>query len=65
VTGKKDRSDANSMATVADVAIGAGAVALVGAAVLFFTGAPSGPARAGVAVVPARGGGSVQVRASW
>jgi serine/threonine-protein kinase len=42
--GKQDRSDANGLALGATVAMGAGAAALAGGAVLYFT-APQGPMR--------------------
>ncbi|HEY5147597.1 MAG TPA: hypothetical protein VII82_12575 [Polyangiaceae bacterium] len=52
--GKQDRSSAISRATVASVALGAGAAALVGGGIVYFT-APVG--RTSLAVAPSVGGG--------
>jgi serine/threonine-protein kinase len=61
-TGLKDRNDAFSMATAATIAIGAGAVAVVGGAVLFF----AAPHRdASVAIAPTSGGAALRYQISW
>jgi hypothetical protein len=63
--GKAYRSQADSLATVATIAMTAGLVGAVGGAVLYFT-APSAAPRA-VAVAPLNGaaGGTVRVRWEW
>ena len=61
--GKQDRSDASSMATVATIAMGLGAAALVGGAVLYFTAPRRAPLV--VAFAPADRGGSVRMKWSW
>jgi hypothetical protein len=61
--GRAFRSEANSLATVATLAMSAGAVAAVGGAVLYFT-APVAFPRA-VAFAPGVSGGSVRVGWGW
>jgi serine/threonine-protein kinase len=61
-TGLKDRNDAFSMATAATIAIGAGAAAVAGGAVLFF----AAPHRdASVAVAPTPGGVTLRCKIDW
>ncbi|HEV3190442.1 MAG TPA: hypothetical protein VGY54_08090, partial [Polyangiaceae bacterium] len=59
-TGKQDRSDANSMATIATIGMGAGAAAIAAGAIVFFTAHRSAPAQ--VALAPAPTGALVRVR---
>jgi hypothetical protein len=61
--GKQDRSDAFSQATVATVAIGAGAAAIVGGAVLYLTAPKAGPATVGFA--PGPRGGTLHIAVDW
>jgi hypothetical protein len=62
-TGKQDRSDAYSMATVATVAIGLGAAAMIGGSLLYFTAPRTAPIT--VAMSPDARGGSLRVRWAW
>jgi hypothetical protein len=61
--GKQDRSDAFAQATIATVAIGAGAAALVGGAVLFLAAPKGGPATVGFA--PGPHGGTLHLAVDW
>ncbi|MGH7297949.1 MAG: hypothetical protein ACRELB_23615, partial [Polyangiaceae bacterium] len=62
-TGKQQRSDAFSQASVATVALGLGAAAVVGGAVLYFT-APAGT-QAAAGVAPSARGGTAWVSVDW
>ena len=59
-TGKQDRKDANSMATIATIGMGAGAAAIAAGAIVFFTARRGAPAQ--VALAPAPTGALVRVR---
>jgi hypothetical protein len=61
--GKESRREAFSLATVATVVMSAGAVAVVGGAVLFFT-APRRDALA-IGIVPGRRGASARLEWTW
>lgn len=61
--GKGDRSEANSLATAATIAMTAGLVAAAGGAVLYFT-APSAAPKA-VALAPSNGFSGATVRMRW
>lgn len=61
--GMQDRQSASSMATVATVAMGAGAAALAGAAAVYLSAPKTTSAK--VALSPDAGGGSVHVRWRW
>ncbi len=58
--GKKFRSDASSMAMAATVAMGAGAAAVAGGAVLYFT-APAALPRTTLAIAPTPSGAAMRV----
>lgn len=62
-TGKNDRSRANSMAFVATIAMGAGAVGAAGGAILFFAAPKPGPPT--VAIAPTPKGGSLRLAWVW
>jgi hypothetical protein len=61
--GTQDRSAAGSMATVATVAIGLGAAAMIGGSLLYFTAPRTAPVT--VAMLPDARGGSLRVRWAW
>ena len=62
-TGKQERSDAFTQATIATIAIGAGATAVFGGAVLYFIAPKAQPVAVGFA--PDARGGTIHVSMDW